>query len=88
SVGSPSADDLRKLLGNPLSPSEVAEARALVKANGAVGAAIDVARGYAAQAARMFDSAAAAGVGGEGHGPVAAALRSLGDDLIENLPAS
>jgi hypothetical protein len=83
---SSSADSLRKLLGNPLRPGEVDEARTLVKANGAVGQAIDVARGYAVQASDAFDVAAGAGVGGEGHGPVAAALRSLGDDLIENLP--
>ena len=81
---SSSADSLRKLLGNPLRPAEVDEARTLVKANGAVGQAIDVARGYAATASHAFDSASVAG--GEGHGPVAAALRSLGDDLIENLP--
>jgi heptaprenyl diphosphate synthase len=85
-AASSSADSLRKLLGNPLRPGEVDEARALVKANGAVGQAIDVARGYATQASDAFDVAAGAGVGGEGHGPVAAALRSLGDDLIENLP--
>ncbi len=86
--GSGSGDDLRKLLGNPLSSGEVDEARALIKANGAVTAAKAVARGYAAQASQAFDSVAA-GVGRDGmvDGPVAAALRSLGDDLIENLPA-
>jgi heptaprenyl diphosphate synthase len=78
-------DALRKLLGNPLSVGEVEQARALVKADGAVGAAIGVARGYAGQAAKAFDSVAP-GVDGVVDGPVAAALRSLGDDLIENLP--
>jgi len=41
-----------------------------------------VARGYAAQASTAFDS-----VGAAGDASVAAALRSLGDDLIENLPS-
>ncbi len=77
-------ESLRKLLGNPLSASEVEQARALVKANGAVGAAKAVARGYAAEAAQAFDRVTV--VAGAGR-PVAAALRSLGDDLIENLPA-
>ncbi|MEA2685045.1 MAG: hypothetical protein QOE93_240, partial [Actinomycetota bacterium] len=77
-----SADPLHKLLGNPLSAGEVDQARALVRANGAVGEAKGVARGYASQASAAFDS-----VGASGDGPVAAALRSLGDDLIENLPA-
>jgi heptaprenyl diphosphate synthase len=78
-------ESLRKLLGNPLSAGEVEQARALVKGNGAVGAAKGVARGYAAEAAHAFDRVTAAGAGADG--PVAAALRSLGDDLIENLPA-
>jgi heptaprenyl diphosphate synthase len=81
---SDAGDSLRKLLGNPLSAGEVDRARALVKGNGAVGAAIGVARGYAAQASAAFDTVTAAGVGGEG--PVAAAMRSLGDDLIDHLP--
>ena len=85
SAASGSSDNLRKLLGNPLSVGEVDRARALVKADGAVTAAKGVARGYAAEAAKAFDSAAA-GVDGVFDGPVAAALRSLGDDLIENLP--
>ena len=79
-----SNEALRKLLGNPLSASEVEAARALVKGNGAVGAAKGVAREYAAMAAKAFDTVAA-GAGTDV--PVAAALRSLGDDLIENLPA-
>ena len=79
-----SGESLRKLLGNPLSASEVEQARALVKGNGAVGAAKAVARGYAAEAAQAFDRVTA--VAGADR-PVAAALRSLGDDLIENLPA-
>jgi heptaprenyl diphosphate synthase len=83
-LASESNESLRKLLGNPLSASEVAEARALVKANGAVGAAKTVARGYAAEAAQAFDRVTAEAGADR---PVAAALRSLGDDLIENLPA-
>ncbi len=83
-LASESNEGLRKLLGNPLSVGEVDQARDLVKGNGAVGAAIRVARGYAAQASAAFDTVTAAGVAGDG--PVAAALRSLGDDLIENLP--
>jgi heptaprenyl diphosphate synthase len=84
SGASDSGESLRKLLGNPLSPSEVERARALVKENGAVSAAKGVARGYAAQAAAAFDKVTG---GVSGDGPVSAALRSLGDDLIENLPA-
>ncbi|MEA2931610.1 MAG: hypothetical protein QOI56_395 [Actinomycetota bacterium] len=87
SPASGSGDDLRKLLGNPLSGGEVDEARSLVKANGAVTAAIGVARGYAVRASQAFDSVAVPTNGGWAQGPVAVALRSLGDDLIENLPS-
>jgi heptaprenyl diphosphate synthase len=78
-----SGDDLRKLLGNPLTVSEVEEARALVRADGAVGAAIEVARGFAVSATEALDADALAPFTRNGADPVAAgALRSLGDDLI------
>ncbi len=71
---------LSALLGSPLEPDEVDAARTIIRSNGAVGAAVDVARGYAAASA-----GALAGVAGAGE--VMAALASLGDHLIENIPA-
>jgi len=73
------SEALRKLLGAPLERHEVEEARALVRANGSVAAAVDVARGYAAESVRALGR-----VGGTG--PVVDALATLGDHLIENIP--
>jgi heptaprenyl diphosphate synthase len=82
-LASESAHDLRKLLGNPLTATEVEEARALVRSDGAVGAAIDVARGYAQLATEALDAEALAPFTRRAEDPVvAAALRALGDDLI------
>ncbi|MGH9024194.1 MAG: polyprenyl synthetase family protein [Acidimicrobiia bacterium] len=78
-LASDDAETLRKLLGSSLGPSEVERARTLVRSNGAVSAAIGVARGYA-------DDAATSLVGFP-EGPVLSALESLGDHLIETVPA-
>jgi heptaprenyl diphosphate synthase len=87
SSGSSAGDDLRKLLGNPLTVREVEEARALVRANGAVGAAIDVARGYAVSAVEALEADALVPfTRGAGDPVVATALRALGDDLILTVP--
>jgi heptaprenyl diphosphate synthase len=75
------SEALRKLLGTPLERAEVEAARALVRSNGAVGAAVDVARRYAGES-----KAALATVGGAG--PVVSALATLGDHLIENIPSA
>jgi heptaprenyl diphosphate synthase len=88
SNASGSGDDLRKLLGNPLTVGEVEEARALVRADGAVGAAIDVAREFAALATEALDAEALVPFTRNADDPVvAAALRSLGDDLILTVPS-
>ena len=75
------SEALRKLLGAPLEPDEVDAARAIVRSNGAVDAAIDVARRYA-----LESGAALSGVSG-GAVEVVSALSTLGDHLIENIPA-
>jgi heptaprenyl diphosphate synthase len=75
------SEALRKLLGTPLERAEVEAARALVRSNGAVGAAVDVARRYAGES-----KAALATVGGAGR--VVSALATLGDHLIENIPSA
>jgi len=78
-----SSEALRALLGSPLERSEVDAARAIIRSNGAVGDAIDVARHYAGSAAKAL---AVLPAGGEGGARVMAALASLGDHLIENIP--
>ena len=82
-ASSESAEDLRRLLGSPLERDEVDAARSIIRSNGAVGAAIDVARGYAGASVEALSSLPA---GGEGGVRVMAALASLGDHLIENIP--
>ncbi|MCA1691917.1 MAG: polyprenyl synthetase family protein, partial [Actinobacteria bacterium] len=69
------ADTLRRLLRRHIEPDAVAEARALIRSNGAVPAALDVARGYAEQAAEVLD-------GLDADGPSVAALRSLPHHLV------
>jgi heptaprenyl diphosphate synthase len=69
---------LRALLGRPLGPAEAAEARDLVRADGAVGAACDVARRHADAAAAALDRL------GDGH--VVKALALLGHRLVDGLP--
>jgi heptaprenyl diphosphate synthase len=44
--GGAAADRLRELLGGPLSPAELSEARELIRSNGAVDGALDTARRY------------------------------------------
>ena len=73
------ADELRKLLARPLEPSELERARAMVRADGAVGWALDVARAYADEAADTLE--------GFPPGPVLTALRSLAHHLIDSVPA-
>jgi heptaprenyl diphosphate synthase len=73
---------LRKLLGEPLERVEVEAAREIIRANGAVGAAVDVARRYARESAEALGK-----VGATSAGPVLSALATLGDHLIENIPA-
>jgi heptaprenyl diphosphate synthase len=75
------AGDLRSLLGTPLEGHQVEEARRIIRSNGAVSAAIDVARAYA-------DDAALALARLDGDGPVVDALAALGTHLIEDVPAA
>jgi heptaprenyl diphosphate synthase len=79
-----SSATLRQLLGAPLEPDQVEAVRSIVRSNGAVGAAVDVARRYAGQSVEALDGVAA---GGEGGQRVMAALATLGDHLIENIPS-
>jgi heptaprenyl diphosphate synthase len=72
------ADELRSLLGGPLDRAAVDEARPIIRSNGAVSAAVAVARGYADEAASALDAL------GGGEEPVVDALRSLGGHLIES----
>ena len=78
-----SSETLRRLLGSPLEPEQVDAARAIIRSNGAVGAAVDVARRYARES---LEALAAVRAGGEEGRRVMAALASLGDHLIENIP--
>src|SRR5205807_5678030 len=72
------ASALRELLGRPLSAPEMEQARALVRSNGAVGLAVDVARGHAAEAVAALD-----GIDGE----AADALRALAHNLVDSVAA-
>ena len=78
-----SSEQLRALLGSPLEREEVDAARTIIRSNGAVGAAVDVARRYAGESAEALSGVTA---GGDGGAQVMAALASLGDHLIENIP--
>ena len=78
-LASEGANDLRKLLAQPLERTELERARALVRANGAVGGAVEVARFYADEAATTLD--------GFPPGPVLSALAALGHHLIDSVPA-
>jgi heptaprenyl diphosphate synthase len=70
---------LRPLLRRHIGPEEVAEARRIIRSNGAVPASLDVARAYAREARDVLATL--------GDGPELAALRSLTSNLIENVPA-
>ncbi|HEX6595551.1 MAG TPA: polyprenyl synthetase family protein, partial [Acidimicrobiales bacterium] len=65
---------LRTLLRRHIQPEEVAEARRLIRSNGAVPASLDVARGYASEAV--------AAVADLPPGPETAALEALTAKLI------
>lgn len=65
---------LRALLRRHIQPDEVAEARRLIRSNGAVPASLDVARSYATEAV--------AAMAGLPRGPETAALEALADNLI------
>ena len=70
---------LRTLLGAPLERDEVEAARAIIRSNGAVASAIDLARRYAADSVEALAEVA-------GAEPVVAALSCLGTHLIKNIP--
>jgi heptaprenyl diphosphate synthase len=72
------AGDLAQLLGGPIDRNQVERARAIVGSNGAVRAAKDVARIYAKEAAVSLD--------GLPETSVVAALRAVGDRLIDAVP--
>ena len=69
--------ELRHLLGRPVEQGDVERLRALVRANGAVGEACDVARGYAAEAAASLVAV--------GDGQVAQALAAVGSSLVDGI---
>jgi heptaprenyl diphosphate synthase len=69
---------LKELLGRPLSADEVERARAVVRSNGAITAAADLARRYADAAASALQPLAG--------GPVVQALAGLGHHLVDSLP--
>lgn len=77
-LASDAGPELRALLGRPLSPPEAARARELVRSNGAVGAACEVARRHADAAAAALDPL--------GDGEVVKALALLGHRLVDGLP--
>jgi heptaprenyl diphosphate synthase len=79
-----SSEALRALLGSPLERHEVDTARDIVRSNGAVGAAVDVARRYATESVSALADVSA---GGDGGTEVMAALAALGDHLIDTIPA-
>jgi heptaprenyl diphosphate synthase len=82
-LASEGSETLRSLLGEPLEPDEVDTVRAIIRSNGAVGAAIGVARRYTEESAAALGGVPAADEGQV----VLAALGTLGDHLIENIPA-
>ncbi len=69
---------LRAMLRRHIEPDQVEEARRLIRSNGALPAALGVARGYAADAAATLD--------GLGDGPEVDALRSFAANLIASVP--
>jgi heptaprenyl diphosphate synthase len=83
-ASSEASEALRQILGAPLEPEQVDAVRSIVRSNGAVGAAVDVARRYAEQSAEALGNVRSDGEGGH---RVMAALASLGDHLIENIPS-
>jgi heptaprenyl diphosphate synthase len=78
---------LRRILGGPVDADAVEQARTLVRNDGAVNSAIDVARRYAAQADIELDRLVATLGGGVDAERVAMALGALADHLIAGVPA-
>ncbi len=83
-LASDGSESLRSLLGTPLEGDQVDEVRAIIRSNGAVAAAIGVARRYTRESVEALDAVPAGGVGGQA---VMSALASLGDHLVDNIPA-
>ncbi|HWC12765.1 MAG TPA: polyprenyl synthetase family protein [Acidimicrobiales bacterium] len=79
-------ESLRRILGGPLDAAAVEQARALVRADGAVASAIDMARHYAAHADIELDRLVATLGGGLEAERVAMALGALADHLIAGVP--
>jgi heptaprenyl diphosphate synthase len=73
------ADSLKALLGRHIEPSAVAEARRIIRSNGAVPAALDVARRYAREAVAALEPF-------DGR-PEVDALRALTANLPDSVPA-
>ena len=78
-ASSGTADSLRPLLGRHISADAVHEARRIIRCNGAVPAALDVARAYAKEAVAALD--------GFGDGLELEALRALTANLTDSVPA-
>jgi len=74
------AQELRGLLGRPLSPAEVEVARGLIMASGGIPASVSVARRYADDAASAVQLL--------GDGPVVKSLTALSFGLLEDLERS
>jgi heptaprenyl diphosphate synthase len=77
------AADLRALLGRRLDADAMARARAIVRADGAIPAALDVARGFAAEAGAALDV-----LDRPGDADVVGALRAAGSDLVDGVTAA
>ncbi len=77
---------LRRLLGGPVDAAAVEQARALVRANGAVGSALDVARRYAEEAQRELDRLVDACDGRPQARKVAESLGALAGHLMAGAP--
>jgi len=76
-AGGTDADRLGELLGGPLEPAGLAEARSIVRASGAVETALDTARSYADQAASALTDVTDSEAG--------AALVAAADHLLETV---
>ena len=76
--GGPAADELRDLLGRPLDEAEKDKARSIVRSNGHVEDAVEVARRYTREAA--------AALAPLGENEMAAILAATADDLLTSIP--
>ena len=77
-LAGPGSDELRDLLGRPLDDAEKDKARKIVRSNGAVEEAVDV--------ARRFTRDAAAALAPLGENEMAAVLAATADDLLTSIP--